>query len=130
VPARGPGGLATAYVRASEVAHIGSVSTGMKSWSRMPGYWFDSRMHYFVKNHGRAYAAAATAAHLAGGLIWRARRLIQRRPPADPPHFLRDMALHALRGALPGRRAGARHSDQHATGSDRRVGRDPLGESR
>ena len=35
----------------------------------MPSYWFDSRRHYFVKNHGSAYAAAALVARLAGGAI-------------------------------------------------------------
>ena len=91
-------GWPTTYVRASEVTHIGSVSTGMKAWGRTPGYWFDSRLHYFVKNHGVAYAAAATLAHLAGGLIWRARALITRRP-LGAPRFLRDLALHDLRAA-------------------------------
>jgi hypothetical protein len=52
----------------------------MKTWRRMPGYWFDSRLHYFVKNHGALYAGAATLATLAGGLIWRSRRLVQRKP--------------------------------------------------
>ena len=66
-------GWPTVYVRESEVTHIGSVSTGMKAWTRTPSYWFDSRLRYFVKNHGVAYAAAATVAHVAGGLIWRAR---------------------------------------------------------
>ncbi|MGR3273232.1 glycosyltransferase family 2 protein [Thalassococcus profundi] len=90
-------GFETHYVPASRVAHIGSVSTGMKTWKKMPGYWYDSRWHYFVKNHGRGYAVAATLAHLAGGLLWRLRRVIQRKPPADPPGFLRGLILHDLR---------------------------------
>jgi GT2 family glycosyltransferase len=88
-------GWPTVYLRASEVTHIGSASTGMKSWSRTPRYWFDSRLHYFVKNHGPAYAAAATLARLLGGFLWRTRALIQRKPIGDPPHFLRDLATHA-----------------------------------
>lgn len=83
------------WVADSTVVHIGSASTGMKTWARMPGYWFDSRLHYFVKNHGRPYAAAATAAHLAGGLAWRLRRLVWPHPPLDPQHFLRDLGWHA-----------------------------------
>lgn len=90
-------GWPTVYVRDSEVTHIGSVSTGMKTWARMPGYWFDSRLHYFAKNHGPVYAGAATLAHLLGGLIWRGRALAQRKPIGDPPHFLGDLAGHALR---------------------------------
>ena len=95
-------GWRTLYVRASEVSHIGSVSTGMKTWRRMPQYWFDSRLHYFVKNHGGLYAGAATLATLAGGLIWRARRLVQRKPESDPPHFLQDLASHSMRALARG----------------------------
>ncbi|MGJ8544832.1 MAG: glycosyltransferase [Sulfitobacter sp.] len=91
-------GWQTWYVPASRIMHIGSVSTGMKTWARMPSYWFDSRRHYFVKNHGRAYAAAALGAHLLGGWLHRLRSVIGRRRPQDPPRFLRDLVAHALRG--------------------------------
>lgn len=100
-------GFETHFVCESHVVHIGSVSTGMKTWRRIPGFWLDSRWHYFTKNHGRAYAAAATVLHGVGGLIWRIRRLVQSRPMADPPHFLRDLLLHDLRALfrpLPGKR--------------------------
>lgn len=93
-------GWITHYVRESAVTHIGSVSTGMKDWARVPGYWFESRRYYFVKNHGVVYAALATLAHVAGGLFWRLRRLIQRKPPADPPGFLRQLITSDLRAAL------------------------------
>lgn len=85
------------YVRDSEVTHIGSVSTGMKTWQRMPQYWFDSRQHYFRKNHGKTYAMAATVAHVAGSLLWKLRRILGRKPRRDPAHFLRDLISHALR---------------------------------
>jgi len=85
------------YVPDSQVAHIGGVSTGMKRWDRVPGYWYDSRLRYFTVNHGRLYALAATGAHLTGGLIWRARRLVQRKPRVEPPYFLRNMLLHFAR---------------------------------
>lgn len=97
-------GWRTHYLPASEVVHVGSASTGMKGWNRTPGYWFDSRLHYFIKNHGRVYATAATLAHIAGGLIYRLRRMIQNKPQADPPHFLRDLILHSLRAVLARRR--------------------------
>lgn len=93
-------GWRTHYVPASEVAHIGSASTGMKDWQCTPTYWFDSRLHYFVKTHGRSYAAAATLARISGSLIYALRRLIQNKPQADPPHFLRDLCLHSLRALL------------------------------
>ena len=93
-------GFETHYVPASTVMHIGSVSTGMKKWSRIPTYWLDSRWTYFAKNHGRGYAVAATLAHVMGGLLWRLRRVLQNKPPADPPHFLRDLLQHDLKAAM------------------------------
>lgn len=99
-------GYETHYVRDSEVAHIGSVSTGMKTWARIPGFWLDSRWHYFSKNHGRGYAALATLMHGLGGAVWRLRVLVQGKVPADPPQFLRDLLVHDLKALfrpLPGK---------------------------
>ena len=79
------------YVPASRVMHVGSVSTGMKSWTRTPAYWFASRRHYFSKNHGRATLAAATLARAVGGAFWRLRCALTRRPLGEPRHFLRDL---------------------------------------
>ncbi|MFP4570090.1 glycosyltransferase family 2 protein [Rhodosalinus sp.] len=93
-------GWSTLYVRESRVAHVGSASTGMKKWDRIPGFWLDSRWHYFAKTHGRAYAAAATLGHLTGGALWRLRRLVQGKPAIDPPHFLRDLLAHDLRALV------------------------------
>lgn len=90
-------GWLTDYVPASRVAHIGSVSTGMKTWKRIPGFFLDSRLHYLVKNHGRIYAGLATLALLTAGGIRRARLLIQPKDLGDPPHFMRDIAAHGLR---------------------------------
>lgn len=93
-------GFQTHYVYDSVVTHIGSVSTGMKTWARIPGFWLDSRWHYFSKNHGRGYAALATGMHGIGGALWRLRRLVQRKPRVDPPHFLRDLIAHDLRALV------------------------------
>lgn len=90
-------GWPTDYVIESRIMHIGSVSTGMKTWTRIPQFWLDSRLHYFVKNHGRLYAFATTLATLVGGTLWRARLLIQRKDRGDPPHYLRDLVAHGLR---------------------------------
>lgn len=90
-------GWPTHFVRESRVEHIGSVSTGMKTWKRVPGYWFDSRWHYFRKAGGTGRAIGATLAHLAGAAILQARRLVQPKIPGGPPHFLRDLSGHALR---------------------------------
>jgi N-acetylglucosaminyl-diphospho-decaprenol L-rhamnosyltransferase len=93
-------GWPTHFVRESRVEHIGSVSTGMKTWKRVPRYWFDSRWHYFRKSGGTLRAVMATLAHLAGGLILQARRLAKPSIPPGPPHFLRDMVSHALRSLV------------------------------
>jgi len=91
-------GWPTDYVLESRVSHIGGASTGSKKWQRIPGYWLDSRRHYFRKVHGPRYARLADVAHVAGGLIWRLRVLVQRKDPVDPPFYLRDLVRHALRG--------------------------------
>ena len=93
-------GWPTDYVRSSRVMHIGSASTGMREWQRIPRFWLDSRLHYFVKNHGVAYTIAASLALLAGGILWRARLLIQRKDRGDPPLYLTDLTRHALRAAV------------------------------
>jgi hypothetical protein len=93
-------GWPTHFVRESQVEHIGSVSTGMKTWKRVPGYWFDSRWHYFRKSGGTSRAVAATLAHVAGALILRARRLVRPGIPPGAPHFLRDLVGHAARQLL------------------------------
>ncbi|MCA2011859.1 glycosyltransferase family 2 protein [Cereibacter sphaeroides] len=89
-------GYAADYVTESRVVHIGSVSTGMKAWRRVPEYWFRSRRHYFEKNHGRLYALAATGAHLAGLGLYGLRVILQRKQPHTPPHFARDLLKHSL----------------------------------
>jgi N-acetylglucosaminyl-diphospho-decaprenol L-rhamnosyltransferase len=94
-------GFPTDYVRESRVTHIGSVSTGMKTWRRMPDYWFNSRSYYFTKVHGRFYAALATILLILGASLWRIRILIQRKDRRDPPMFLRDLIRHARRPPLP-----------------------------
>ncbi|MFK7753071.1 MAG: glycosyltransferase [Sedimentitalea sp.] len=88
------------YVPKSEVVHIGSASTGMKLWKRTPAYWFQSRMYYFSKNHGRFYAGAATAARIAGAVIWKLRGLVSQKPQADPDGFLGDLTRHAFGSAI------------------------------
>lgn len=90
-------GWETWYIPQSRVVHVGSASTGMKQWARTPGYWLDSRLHYFTKNHGTVYAGLATLARVAGTLIYDLRRLLQGKPQADANHFLRDLTGHAAR---------------------------------
>lgn len=90
-------GWPTVYVVESRVAHVGSVSTGMKEWKRVPRYWFESRHHYFVKNHGKAYACLATLAHWAGLGVFRLKVLLQGKKPHTPPYFFRDFVTYCFR---------------------------------
>ena len=83
------------YVVESRVAHIGHGSTGLKDKSKpLPRYWFDSRRHYFRKNHGRAYTWAANAAHAVGLATFRARASIQRKPDDDPADFWKSFVKY------------------------------------
>ena len=90
-------GHQTHYVRDSAVMHIGSVSTGMRKWGRIPGYWLDSHWHYYTKNHGRAYALWATALRALGEGLWTLRRLLQGKPQSGPDKFTRDLLYHHAR---------------------------------
>ena len=93
------------YLPESVAIHIGSVSTGMRKWQRIPGYWLDSRLYYYMKNHGPAYTVAATIAQLSGGAIWQLRRLTTGRADTGPRWFLSDLAAHSLGALLRGRPA-------------------------
>lgn len=106
-------GWGARYVKESRIMHIGSVSTGMKTWKRMPGYWFDSRLWYFTKNHGAVYAAVATLAHLAGAGILKLRQALGKDRTPGPEHFLRDLVSHALRCLWQRRLVGGRPTETH-----------------
>jgi hypothetical protein len=71
--------------------HVLSAATKVLTGERRrPPYWFESRKHYFVKNHGRVYAFLSSLVWALGYATWRLRRLIQRKPDTDPPHLLWD----------------------------------------
>ncbi len=72
-------GFGTVYVPQSRVMHIGSVSTGMKSWQEVPEYWFDSRLRYFTKTHGAVYAVLCSLARVLGAGVQLLRRPAKRR---------------------------------------------------
>ncbi len=82
------------YVPTSRVMHNPGQSTGVTvnqgPRRRRPQYVFDSRWRYFVKNHGPLYAVGADIAWILGFSLWRLRRVLQRKPDADPPELLGD----------------------------------------
>ena len=88
------------YVPESRILHLIGASTGFnpddRKMPRRPGYWFESRRRYFLKNFGKFYLATADVAHLTGFSIWRLRRLIQNKPDFDPPHYLKDFFMNSV----------------------------------
>lgn len=104
-------GWTSRYVKESRIMHIGSVSTGMNTWKRMPGYWFDSRLWYFTKNHGAVYAALATLSFVAGSTILLARQLLGKKRDSGPDHFLGDLIAHAIRSLWHRKLVGGRPSE-------------------
>jgi hypothetical protein len=100
-------GWQTWYVPASRVVHIAGQSTGVTGAQaqlrRLPSYWFNSRRRYFVKNHGRVYAAACDSVWLLSFLGWRLRRRLQSKADLDPPALLADFVRHSalLNAGLP-----------------------------
>lgn len=83
------------YVPASRVVHYVGKSTGVSDTTqarkRLPTYWFDSRRRYFVKNYGSLYAVLSEVTLASSYAVWRMRRVVQRKPDLDPPHFLVDL---------------------------------------
>jgi GT2 family glycosyltransferase len=93
-------GWPTVYVRESSVTHIGSASTGLGDETRrMPQFWFDSRRHYFLKNHGPRGLWLANAAFLTGHSLFRLKRLLKGDRAPLRPQLLRDFVRHGARGA-------------------------------
>lgn len=88
------------YVPTSRVMHIAGQSTGVtvrtNKPKRLPDYWFNSRRRYFVKNHGWFYTAVTDWVWIHAFVLWRMRRLIQRKPDGDPPNFLWDFIRNSV----------------------------------
>ncbi len=90
-------GWKTYFVADVGVDHIGALSTGLKDESRpMPRYWFESRRRYFVKHHGRFYAAACDAAWLFGHAILRLKGSLPRHRETFRPNIGRDFLRFSL----------------------------------
>lgn len=93
-------GWQTWYVPDSLVVHIAGQSTGVtcrdQAPRRLPGYWFESRRHYFVLNHGRLLSVAIDLAALAGNALGRMKRRLQGRCRENVPGFLGDLWRHSV----------------------------------
>ena len=92
-------GWPTWYVPQSRVVHFGGQTTGIHpegEKGRRPRYWFEARRRYFLKNHGRIYAALADGAFILGLALWRLRRIIQGKPDTDPEKMLPDAVRNSV----------------------------------
>src|SRR3712207_3974356 len=83
------------------VGQSSGVTDTKKPPKRLPQYLFDSRRRYFIKNYGWLYAALADHAWASSFVIWRLRRVMQRKPDTDPPKILTDFLRNSVlfRGA-------------------------------
>lgn len=88
-------GWPTWYVVESEVAHIGSATTGYQDKSKpMPHWWFDSRRHYFLKNHGKSFTWAANLISTVGMASYKARAKIQGKEDPYRLNFFSDFVRY------------------------------------
>jgi hypothetical protein len=91
-------GFKIAFVREASVAHIVGATTGVRDLQRRtPKYILDSRRHYFLKHHGRAYLWAANIAYAAGLASFRVRRRLQNKAEQDFDGALPDFVTHCLK---------------------------------
>ncbi len=88
------------YVPQSQVVHLVGQSSGVTDTKRppkrLPGYWFDSRRRYFLKNHGWLYAALADAAWVSGFVLSRWRWVVRRKLGKTPPKLFSDFLLNSV----------------------------------
>lgn len=86
------------FVGGVAVDHIGGLSTGFNdATQRLPRYWLDSRRRYFVKHHGRLYAAACDAAWIVGHAIFKAKlKVLGRRDTLLRRSVGRDLLRYSL----------------------------------
>jgi N-acetylglucosaminyl-diphospho-decaprenol L-rhamnosyltransferase len=86
------------YVPESRVVHLVGQSSGVTDRRairrRLPAYWFHSRRHYFLANHGRAKTFLANLAWTGAFATYRVRQILQRKPDRDPERMLRDFIRH------------------------------------
>ncbi len=96
-------GWTIAHEPASRVAHVGGAATGVNDHvgarlaPRLPPYWFAARRRFFALTRGRAAAAAASLAWLAGHALWTLRRLAgSGRRMTVVAHEGRDLLRHGI----------------------------------
>jgi len=99
------------YVPSSHVVHLVGQSTGVTNAGdanrRRPSYWYASRRRYLRRHHGAFGAAWIDLVHALCFVLWRVRRVIQRKPDPDPARYLGDLVRYSMLGAAKDPREGA-----------------------
>ena len=88
------------YVPTASIVHLVGQASGVtgtkKNVKRRPRYWFDSRRHYFMANHGPMtvlLADLAWATSFGLSSIW---RRLMFKPRTDPPLLWWDFVRHSV----------------------------------
>lgn len=88
------------YVPDSKVIHLVGQSTGIVSGDvsrrRRPKYWFQSRQHYFRKNHGFFYCLMTDLLWGIGFTFTKVRYFLQGKKSSDPTHMWRDFWTNSI----------------------------------
>jgi N-acetylglucosaminyl-diphospho-decaprenol L-rhamnosyltransferase len=88
----------------SRVVHLEGQATGVtdprNARRRLPGYWFDSRRRFFLKNFGHARAAAADASWLVGRVVGGPGRALRRSIRAEVDESPKGMFLDFVRNSV------------------------------
>jgi len=84
------------YVQDSAISHYVGASTNITDIQRpKPKFWFDSRRRYFVKNHGRLYAAIADINHLLGLSLYKLKQCLKRGKDDTPPEYFKSFLKYS-----------------------------------
>jgi N-acetylglucosaminyl-diphospho-decaprenol L-rhamnosyltransferase len=93
-------GWACWYVPTASIVHLVGQASGVtgtkKNVKRRPRYWFDSRRHYFMANHGPLtvlLADFAWATSFGVSSVW---RRLMFKPRTDPPMLWWDFVRHSV----------------------------------
>jgi GT2 family glycosyltransferase len=100
-------GWACWYIPKSRVIHVLSAATqALSGTKRRPPYWFESRRHYLVKNHGSLYTFVASLTWTLGYAFWTLRRRVQKNPAQSTPYMLGDFLRYSFFDRKPPAAAG------------------------
>lgn len=91
-------GWETWYVPQSRIVHFEGASSGVRPdlHTRPPGYWFEARRRYFLKNCGALYTILADGALIIGCMLGWFYAIIRRRKGGNPLLRLKDSFRHSV----------------------------------